>query len=129
MTNKKSIKCPHCGKHFIQETTIMNPNFNFKNSLIELGVDIDIAEDWMKVRKTKRATNTRTALKSIIKQIKLSGKSANECIALAVEESWSGFKAKWLINLKYERNRTNNSKGFESDTTRQTIEHINNGFK
>ena len=97
--DKHQIKCPHCGEHFIHEPTLFYTKFNFKKSLIDLGIDSEIVEDWIKVRKTKRATNTNTALKSIIKQIKLSGKSANECITLAVENSWSGFKAEWINNL------------------------------
>ena len=70
--------------------------FNFKKELLNLGIENQIVEDWLRVRKTKRATNSEIALNAIKKQITLSGKTANECIQIAVENSWSGFKAEWV---------------------------------
>lgn len=72
--------------------------FDFKSALISIGVSPQVAEDWMAVRKAKQAANTETAFKSIAKEIQLSGRSADECITLAVENSWRGFKAEWLFN-------------------------------
>jgi len=72
--------------------------FNFRLSLIELGVNEKIVEDWIKVRKTKNATNTETAFNKIKSQILKSGKTANECITLAVEKDWKGFEAEWIKN-------------------------------
>lgn len=72
--------------------------FNFRLSLIDLGVNEKIVEDWMKVRRTKHATNTETAFNKIQAQIEKSGKTANECITLAVEKDWKGFEAEWLKN-------------------------------
>lgn len=70
-------------------------SFDFKSALIEIGVDEIVANDWIAVRKTKKATQTKTAFEMIKHQIELSGASANECISLAVERSWAGFKAEW----------------------------------
>ena len=72
--------------------------FNFKKSLIELGVEKQIASDWFKVRQKKSATNTITSFNRIKKQIELSGKTANECITIAVEKDWKGFEAEWITN-------------------------------
>ena len=72
--------------------------FNFRLSLIDLGVNEKIVEDWIKVRKTKNATNTETAFNKIKSQILKSGKTANECITLAVERDWKGFEAEWIKN-------------------------------
>lgn len=72
--------------------------FNFKKSLLDLNIDRQIVEDWLKVRKTKKATNTETSFNSIRKQISITNKTANECIKNAVENSWAGFKADWLKN-------------------------------
>ena len=98
--------------------------FNFKNSLIKLGVEEEIVSDWLKVRSKKRATNSSTAFSSIVTQIKLSGLTANDCIKTAVENSWSGFKAEWL----YEKDRRNNKRGFASDTTKGAINYVTEGF-
>lgn len=72
--------------------------FDFLNSLGNIGVSEETARDWMAVRKNKKATNTETAFKSIEREILKSGRSAEECIRIAVENSWSGFKAEWLFN-------------------------------
>jgi len=72
--------------------------FDFKKSLLSLGVTNQIATDWMTVRKNKKASNTETAFKAIAKQIDLSGLPANECIRIAVEKSWRGFEAEWIDN-------------------------------
>jgi len=72
--------------------------FNFKKALIDLGVEEQIVNDWLIVRKNKKAANTLTAFNIIKKQIELTNSSANDCIKMAVGHSWQGFKAKWYNN-------------------------------
>ena len=74
--------------------------FDFKKSLIEIGVSPEVAEDWMQVRKAARATNTETAFNRIKHEIEKSGLSANECITIAVSRSWRGFQADWVANMR-----------------------------
>ena len=83
---------------FTTETTTetTTEKFSFIKSLIDLGVEEQVAKDWLTVRKTKKASNTETAFTQIKNQIKNSGRSANECITIAVENSWKGFKVDWL---------------------------------
>lgn len=73
--------------------------FDFKASLIALGVNENVASDWMLVRKQKKAANTETAFNRIKSEISKANLSANECITLAVERSWQGFRAEWADNL------------------------------
>ena len=77
--------------------------FDFKQSLIDIGVAPEVAEDWMHVRKTKRAANTETAFNRIVHEIQKSGMSANECITIAVSRSWQGFQADWVANQQRQR--------------------------
>lgn len=70
--------------------------FNFRKSLLEIGVSEKIVLEWLKVRKTKKAVNTETAFEKVCAEIKRSGLSANACITKSVENSWAGFKAEWL---------------------------------
>ena len=97
----------------ISPTEIINKEkdvrFDFKKSLLEIGVSPQVAEDWLKVRKAKKAANTETAFKRIQKEIELSGLSADECITIAVERSWQGFNAEWLSN--YQRQSPQRSTG------------------
>ena len=88
-------------------------DFDFRLSLLEIGVDENVAADWMIVRKHKKASNTETAFDGIKKQIELSGLSANECIKIAVERSWQGFKAEWLLN---DKNSINGNTRFKNTT-------------
>lgn len=76
--------------------SISAEKFDFLKALISLGVDMGIATDWLKVREKKRAANTETAFKAIDREIKLSGVMPNDCIRIATERSWTGFKAEWL---------------------------------
>lgn len=90
---------------YISPTEINNKGkrFDFKNSLIEIGVSPEVADDWMQVRKAKRASNTETAFKRIKNEIDKSGLSANECITIAVARSWQGFQADWVANQQRSR--------------------------
>jgi hypothetical protein len=81
--------------------------FNFKSELLKLGVSEQVASDWMKVRKAKKAANTETALRGLIKEIGLSKLTANECVTISVERSWQGFKAEWI--KKDEKQKENES--------------------
>ena len=71
-------------------------SFSFLNSLRALGVSEKYAAEWLQVRKNKRLTNTETALNRIKAEIDKSGRSADDCIRIAVENSWGGFKAEWM---------------------------------
>lgn len=89
----------------ISPTEINNKSkrFDFKKSLIEIGVSPEVADDWMQVRKAKRASNTETAFRRIKNEIDKSGLSANECITIAVARSWQGFQADWVANQQRSR--------------------------
>lgn len=99
--------------------------FNFKQSLIVLGVSEKVISDWLAVRKGKKAVNTETALDAIKQQIELSGLTANECIKIASENSWSGFKAKWLENL----NNSNNINAKKQLSSQMDLSQMNYNVK
>ena len=70
--------------------------FNFKNSFLQLGVEKRILDDWLKVRKSKKGTNTETAFNAIKNEIDKSGMSANDCIKISVIKNWVGFQLSWV---------------------------------
>lgn len=72
------------------------PEFDFKKSLIRLGVDEIVVNDYLAVRKAKKGVNTFTSFKTIKAEIEKSGYSANECITLAVKRNWVGIEAEWI---------------------------------
>lgn len=72
------------------------PEFNFKKSLLELEVELNVVETFLEVRKKKKAVNSELAFNDIKKQITKSGLTPNEAIKLASVKSWSGFNARWV---------------------------------
>jgi hypothetical protein len=86
-----------------EKRNIQEKKFDFKSSLIDMGVDTQVASDWLQVRKNKRASNTKTAftrLKSEIEKICAArGMTPTEVVSIAVERSWQGIKAEWIDNV------------------------------
>jgi hypothetical protein len=74
--------------------------FSFYETLISYGGEKQLVSEWLKVRKTKKATNTETALRLFIKQVNLTNASVNEVLELCIEKSWSGYKAEWFEKEK-----------------------------
>mgnify|MGYP003677132742 CR=1 FL=1 len=74
--------------------------FSFFNSLILLGADKQLASDFIKVRKVKKATNTLTAFNGFKKQLEKSGLNINKVLLECVEKSWGSFKAEWSEQKK-----------------------------
>jgi len=93
--------------------------FSFERSLIDYGFDKQLVADWLKVRKTKKATNTETAYKNFIAELEQRTCNINEVLEICVEKSWSGFKWSWIDNLK-QTNTFNN--GRVEKTSREIFE-------
>ena len=106
-----------------QQTTNKQPTkrFDFRTSLIDYGFKSNLVDDWLKVRKTKKATNTETAFKSFISEIESRQCNINEMLQTSVTNSWSGFKHKWVDNLK---NTDQSAKQQEQKIGRTSIETI-----
>ena len=81
----------------IKEPTVIK--FSFFNAMINYGFDKKLVNDWLLVRKNKRATNTETAFNNFINEIEKRSCNYNEMLSIAVANSWSGFKHEWIDNL------------------------------
>jgi uncharacterized protein YdaU (DUF1376 family) len=77
------------------QDTKSEKRFSFKAALLELGAPEQLASDWLKVRKAKRAANTQTALKGFLNEVQKSGRTLNDVLQQCVEQSWGGFKSDW----------------------------------
>lgn len=105
-----------------RETEIQAEAFNFKSSLLALGISKSVVDDWLKVRKAKKATNSETAFIAIEKEIIASGRSPDECITEAVARSWAGFKAEWMNNnIKTPQNGITTNKPRTADDKRNDL--------
>ena len=66
--------------------------FNPLAALLAEGVERQVAEDWLAVRKAKL---TQTALDGVIREAGKAGISVGEAVRIAAERGWRGFKADW----------------------------------
>lgn len=95
--------------------------FDFKKSLVELGITEQTASDWMAVRKNAKATNTQTAFNALRSQIekicKRHGVTAEQVAAFAVGKDWKGINAEWdaVKNIKYAVDSTSDAEGDDTD--------------
>jgi DNA-binding transcriptional ArsR family regulator len=64
--------------------------------LMALGVEQQVAEDWLAIRKGKRLPLTRTALDEIVAEVGKAGMSLPSALKLCCGRGWAGFHAAWL---------------------------------
>ena len=74
--------------------------FNFRKSLVNYGFDEQLVLDWLKVRKSKKASNTETAFKKFISEVEKSHLEKNEVLEECVYRNWVGFKNSWIEKEK-----------------------------
>lgn len=75
--------------------------FDFKKSLIDYGFDSKLVEEWLSIRKSKKAVNSELAFKNFIAEVKETGMNINDVLFIvAVEKQWRSFNASWLENDK-----------------------------
>jgi len=108
-----------------------NNLFDFRKSLINYGFDEILVNDWILVRKNKKATNSQTAYNSFISEIESEDCNINEMLKFCVENSWSGFKHVWVRNLKNNNNggkQNSNQSKSDSDHKESAISAVNAMF-
>ena len=60
------------------------------------GVTDGVWQDWLKLRKAKKAAVTQTALDGIQREADKAGVSLQSVLETCCERGWTGFKAEWL---------------------------------
>jgi hypothetical protein len=69
--------------------------FKALNFLTDLGVEKQVASDFLKNRKTKRLANTKTAFDNIHREMEKSGLPINDVLKVCVNNGWGSFKNSW----------------------------------
>ena len=92
-SNNEQLKIEN--NKLINTYTATPEKFSFFYSLVDYGFDKNLINDWIKVRKTKKATNTQTAFNSFIKELEKRSCNINEVLEFIVCKNWSGFKWTW----------------------------------
>jgi len=61
------------------------------------GVTESVWQDWLQLRKTKKAAVTQTALNGIEREARKAGVSLQVALETCCARGWTGFKADWLL--------------------------------
>ena len=69
---------------------------NTKTVAPPFGVTDSVWQDWLKLRKEKKAAVTQTALDGIEREAKKAGVSLQTALETCCERGWTGFKSEWM---------------------------------
>ncbi|MDR6393033.1 hypothetical protein [Paraburkholderia phenoliruptrix] len=72
------------------------PRFDAQSHLESLGVDAQVAKDWITHRKAKRAAPTETAIDGIAREAEKAGVSLQSALTISCQRGWQGFNADWM---------------------------------
>lgn len=81
-------------------TTTHKPITNIKNITPPSGVDLNVWNDFVAHRKSKRAGISATALKGIESEARKANISLQAALELCIMRGWTGFKAEWVEEKK-----------------------------
>ena len=71
-------------------------SFDARMFLANNGATFKYIDDWFKVRKTKKAANTETAMKMFCKEVEKSGILIDQALEMCIVGNWQSFKADWV---------------------------------
>ena len=100
----------------------------FKKNLLDYGFEEKLVDDFLIVRKSKKATNSETSFKNLIKQFEITIKEfkidKNELLEFVVSKDWKSFQHDWFVAKKNEfknnlTNKTNGTTNTEQPAKRQ----------
>jgi len=83
-----------CERNANQEPLTINKKTKTKVNTPE-GVDTNLWNDYLQIRKAKKAPITDTAIQALVREADKAGKSLSQAITICVENNWVGFKAEW----------------------------------
>ena len=72
------------------------PPFNFRKAMLSEGFAPELVDEWLKIRKAKKAVNTERAFKTFIEQVRKTNQDINTVLSIIVQKQWKGFEADWL---------------------------------
>ena len=72
------------------------PPFNFRKAMLSEGFAPELVDEWLKIRKAKKAINTERAFKTFIEQVRKTNQDINTVLSIIVQKQWRGFEADWL---------------------------------
>ena len=84
------------------------PPFNFRKAMLAEGFAPELVDEWLKIRKAKKAINSELAFKTFIEQVRKTNQDINAILSIIIQKQWKGFEADWLHNTQAPRQTANN---------------------
>ena len=84
------------------------PPFNFRKAMLAEGFAPELVDEWLKIRKAKKAINSELAFKTFIEQVRKTNQDINAVLSIIVQKQWKGFEADWLHNTQAPHQTSNN---------------------
>ena len=84
------------------------PPFNFRKAMLNEGFAPELVDEWLKIRKAKKAINSELAFKTFIEQVRKTNQDINAILSIIVQKQWKGFEADWLHNTQSPQPIANN---------------------
>ena len=84
------------------------PPFNFRKAMLSEGFAPELVDEWLKIRKAKKAINSELAFKTFIEQVRKTNQDINAVLNIVVQKQWKGFEADWLHNIQSPHQTSNN---------------------
>ncbi|WP_314342379.1 DUF6291 domain-containing protein [Capnocytophaga sputigena] len=84
------------------------PPFNFRKAMIAEGFAPELVDEWLKIRKAKKAVNSERAFNDFINQVRLTRQDINVVLNIVVQKQWKGFEADWLHSIQSPHQTANN---------------------
>jgi|PlaIllAssembly_1097288.scaffolds.fasta_scaffold185042_2 hypothetical protein len=110
------------------------PAFAAKAALSALGVNDQIASDWIQHRKALKTTVTQTVIDGIAREAAKARIALSDALAMSCERGWRGFKAEWVAEAIGQKTNGYKSRAdsladtARALTTSQPVERIINPF-
>jgi uncharacterized protein YdaU (DUF1376 family) len=84
----------------LKSKDIRATHFDAVASLSSLGVDPQIANDWIQHRKSIKASVTQTVINGLVRESAKARIALSDAMAMTCERGWRGFKADWVSEHK-----------------------------
>lgn len=84
------------------------PPFNFRKAMLAEGFAPELVDEWLKIRKAKKAVNSERAFNTFVQQVRKTGQNKNTILEKVVQKQWKGFEADWLHSAQSPHQTTNN---------------------
>jgi uncharacterized protein YdaU (DUF1376 family) len=116
------------------KTKAIAPRFDAVASLSALGVNDQIASDWIQHRKALKTTVTQTVIDGIAREAAKARIALSDALAMSCERGWRGFKAEWVAEAIGQKTNGYKSRAdaladtARALTTSQPVERIINPF-